>query len=74
MTMALTDVKRQVLELPLEEQVSLGAFINEITRPVPVELDEEMMEIISQRVARFRSGQSKGVPLEEVMNELKRHL
>jgi hypothetical protein len=72
MTMELTDVKRQVLELPRKDQLSLGAFINEITRPIPVELDEEMMKIIAIRAARLRSGETKGVPLEEVMAEYHR--
>jgi hypothetical protein len=72
--MSLTEIKKQVLELPQADQVALGAFINEINRPVDAAFDEKWSEIVMARAARFRSGETQGVPLEDVMNELKGHL
>ncbi len=72
--MSLLEMQKQILELPRADQVALAAFINEVTRPVNAELDREWLETVATRAARLRSGETQGVPLEEVMNELKRHL
>ena len=72
--MSLLEMQKQVLDLPKADQVALGAFINEITRPVDTDFDHHWAKIAVQRMAKLRSGETQGIPLEDVMNELKSHL
>lgn len=68
--MNLVELKHQVLELSRADQLSLNAFLSEVTNPISPELDAQMLEIIATRLADLRSGKTKGIPLEEVLKEV----
>lgn len=72
--MSLTEKKQQILELSRGDQVALKAFLSEVLYPVDPAFDQHWGAIVMQRLEDLRSGKTKGIPLEEVLNELREHL
>ncbi len=66
----LKEIKAAVPELSPEERDELRAFLQEFDDGA--ELSPAWKAEIERRVADYRSGKTKGVPLEDVMDELER--
>jgi putative addiction module component (TIGR02574 family) len=67
---SLKEIKAAVPELSPEEREELRAFLGEFDDSA--ELSPAWKTEIERRVADYRSGKTKGVPLEDVMDELER--
>ncbi|NJK44268.1 MAG: addiction module protein [Pleurocapsa sp. SU_196_0] len=68
--MSLTEITRQAFQLTVEEQVALRNSLHENTHPIEPEFDQHWLEVVKQRRENVRSGKSRIVSLEEVMDEL----
>jgi hypothetical protein len=72
--MNLTIIKQQLLELSRADQLELNAFLQDVTNPVDPQAESAVLEMVAQRAERLRAGESQGIELEDVMNELKSRL
>jgi hypothetical protein len=72
--MNLTTIKQQLLELSRADQLELNAFLQDVTNPVDPQAESAVLEMVAQRAERLRAGKSQGIPLEDMMNELKSRL
>ena len=74
MSLSLTEIKQQILELSRGDQLALHAFLGELLQRLDPEFDRHWGAIATQRLEDLRSGKTKGIPLEKVLNELREHL
>ncbi len=72
--MSLAELQSKALELSREERVALAHFLEEIEHPTTEEFDQHWLKIINQRIENVKTGKSKTVPLQEVLDELERRL
>ena len=73
MPKTLTEVTRDALELPAGERLKLARIMLDLSEGEIEPLDEVQAawdKEIEQRVQELRSGQVKGVPLEEVKRKI----
>jgi putative addiction module component (TIGR02574 family) len=73
MPKTLTEVTRDALELPVGERLKLARIMLDLSEGDVERLEEVQAawdKEIEQRVEELRSGQVKGVPLEEVKRKI----
>jgi putative addiction module component (TIGR02574 family) len=73
--MNLQEIRKQALELtPQERQALVEDLLLSLDEPSPAELHALWEKEISRRVEELRSGKVKGIPWEEVQEEMRRRL
>jgi putative addiction module component (TIGR02574 family) len=73
MPKTLSEVTRDAAGLPEPERLKLARTLLELSEPgteSPADLQEAWDEEIEQRLRELRSGEVKGVPLEEVKRRI----
>ena len=77
MPKTLTEVTRDAAELPVSEQLRLAWILQELSETDPeaaADVQNAWDIKIERRLAEFRSGKIKGVPLEEVKKKIEERL
>jgi Putative addiction module component len=72
--MSLMEWKEKLRELSYEEKLVLRNLLDEETHPIDPEVDQHWLEVVKQRRENIRSGKTKGVAFEDVMNETRSDL
>jgi hypothetical protein len=72
--MSLTELQSKALELSREERIAFVHFLEAIDNPTSEEFDQQWLEVVNQRIENLKTGKSKTVPLQEVLDELERRL
>jgi putative addiction module component (TIGR02574 family) len=73
MPKTLTDVTRDAAELPATERLKLARILLDLSEPDTAPADEAQAawdEEIERRLQELRSGEAKGVPLDEVKRRI----
>jgi Putative addiction module component len=68
--MSLMEWKEKIRELSYEEKLVLRNLLDEETHPIDPEVDQYWLEVVKQRRENIRTGKTKGVAFEDVMNEI----
>jgi len=69
--MTKTDLAREALELPIEDQLDLAQTLWEHASPSPdLTISPELKELLEARLLEARANPEAGVPWEEVMARL----
>jgi Putative addiction module component len=68
--MSLTEIREIILELSPEERQAVQQLLDELNGNPSSEFDQHWGEVSKQRYENLKSGNSKGVPLEDVLKEL----
>ncbi len=71
MTVAVEQLKSQVVSLTKPERADLAYFLLSSMEPEEAGVEAAWDDEISRRVADIRSGQAVGRPAEEVLDELR---
>ena len=61
----------RLLQLPPDQRLAIGERLIE---SVPVEIDEDTMEIYKRRARELEDGTVKGIPAREVMRDIRKML
>ena len=61
----------RLLQLPPDQRLAIGERLIE---SVPVEIDEDTMEIYKRRARELEDGTVKGIPAHEVMRDIRKML
>lgn len=72
--MSLPEIQSLARELSHEERITLAHFLEELEHPTSDEFDQHWLEVVGKRIENVKTGKSKIVPLQEVLDELERRL
>jgi hypothetical protein len=72
--MSLYGLKLKILELDRNEQLELSEFLVELLNPALEEFDRYWLEVVKTRIENVKTGKSKTIPLQEVIEELERRI
>jgi hypothetical protein len=72
--MSLYGLKLKILELDRNEQLELSEFLVELLNPALEEFDRHWLEVVKTRIENVKTGKSKTIPLQEVIEELERRI
>ena len=61
----------RLLQLPPDQRLAIGERLIE---SVPVEIDEDTMEVYKRRARELENGTVKGIPAREVMRDIRKML